>query len=968
MAFWKNVSSQKAVFRALDSAGNVLTGDAANQTALISEDAAEFAATNDANPTEIALSGTGDDSAFYVYDLTQAETNNDLMIVIPSSSTAGVTFDPPYLVVYPTEMIVDDGTATFDRTTDSLQAIRDNSATLAAIRAGLVLQETTIATLASQTSFTLTAGSPDNSTYVNCTIVVEDASTAAQKAVGIVSAYTGSTKTITLKFDPGIFTMAVTDKIYILGEGSLKSTAQNRQLDVTATGAAGIDWANVENQTTAVDLSATDIQLCDTITTYTGDTVQTGDNFARLGAPAGASVSADIAAVKVDTTAILVDTSTTLDTKLNTIDDFLDTEIAAITAAVITNAAGADIAADIIALKAETVLIVADTGELQTDWVNGGRLDLIVDAILLDTGTTLDAKLDTIDNFLDTEIAAITAAVITNAAGADVAADIIALKAETVLILADTAVIGALGAGLSNIPWNSSWDAEVQSEVDDALIAKGLDHLVFVSVTGTDIADNSVIARLASKSATADWDSFNNTTDSLEAIEDGMGTAGPTAAVIADAIWDEAQADHVAAGSFGITATEIADVLTDTGTTLDTKLNTIDDFLDTEIAAITAAVITNATGADIAADIIALKAETVLIVADTGELQTDWVDGGRLDLIVDAILVDTGTTLDGKLDTIDDFLDTEIAAITAAVITNAAGADVAADIIAMKAETVLIVADTNELQTDWVDGGRLDLIIDAVLVDTAEIGVAGVGLSNIPWNSSWDAEVQSEVDDALIAKGLDHLVFTSVVGADVADNSIIAYIASKSATADWDTFDNDSDSLEGISDGGGVGGASAAQVWSYSSRVLTQTLAQIAAIIAGAKVTIHRGDTLVLPFPGLGDITGRSKIWFTVKEKRGDPADTAALIQVFETVGTGDVDGLLFINGAAAATIGNGSIVVDDAVAGDITITIAAVEVAKLVASNQRVYDVQMVTTGGVVTTLQLGDCVIAEDVSRVTS
>ncbi len=42
--------------------------------------------------------------------------------------------------------------------------------------------------------------------------------------------------------------------------------------------------------------------------------------------------------------------------------------------------------------------------------------------------------------------------------------------------------------------------------------------------------------------------------------------------------------------------------------------------------------------------------------------------------------------------------------IQAAVITNAAGADVAADIIAMKAETVLIVADTNELQADDVPG------------------------------------------------------------------------------------------------------------------------------------------------------------------------------------------------------------------------------------------------------------------------
>ena len=37
-------------------------------------------------------------------------------------------------------------------------------------------------------------------------------------------------------------------------------------------------------------------------------TSQTGDSFARLGAPAGASVGADLAAVKVDTAAVKVQT------------------------------------------------------------------------------------------------------------------------------------------------------------------------------------------------------------------------------------------------------------------------------------------------------------------------------------------------------------------------------------------------------------------------------------------------------------------------------------------------------------------------------------------------------------------------------------------------------------------------------------------------------------------------------------
>ena len=80
-----------------------------------------------------------------------------------------------------------------------------------------------------------------------------------------------------------------------------------------------------------------------TVTTLTGHTAQTGDAFARLGAPAGASVSADVAAVKAETASILTDTAeigaagaglTALATQasVNTIDDFLDTEVAAIKA------------------------------------------------------------------------------------------------------------------------------------------------------------------------------------------------------------------------------------------------------------------------------------------------------------------------------------------------------------------------------------------------------------------------------------------------------------------------------------------------------------------------------------------------------------------------------------------------------------------------------------------------------------
>lgn len=68
-------------------------------------------------------------------------------------------------------------------------------------------------------------------------------------------------------------------------------------------------------------------------TSHVAGTAQTaGDIFARLGAPAGASMSADIAAVKTQTAAIETDTGTDLPATLATIAGYIDTEVAAIKA------------------------------------------------------------------------------------------------------------------------------------------------------------------------------------------------------------------------------------------------------------------------------------------------------------------------------------------------------------------------------------------------------------------------------------------------------------------------------------------------------------------------------------------------------------------------------------------------------------------------------------------------------------
>ncbi len=110
--------------------------------------------------------------------------------------------------------------ATFAEGTDSLEAIRDRGDAAWTTGAGgsnpFVLQNTTIATLASQTSFTLTAGSPDDAAYRNMLIVIEASATPTQKAVGVISAYAGGTLTVTLREDPGVFSMAVGDTVDVL--------------------------------------------------------------------------------------------------------------------------------------------------------------------------------------------------------------------------------------------------------------------------------------------------------------------------------------------------------------------------------------------------------------------------------------------------------------------------------------------------------------------------------------------------------------------------------------------------------------------------------------------------------------------------------------------------------------------------------------------------------------------------------
>ena len=82
-------------------------------------------------------------------------------------------------------------------------------------------------------------------------------------------------------------------------------------------------------------------------------------------------------------------------------------------------------------------------------------------------------------------------------------------------------------------------------------------------------------------------------------------------------------------------------------------------------------------------------------------------------------------------------------------------------------------------------------------------------------------------------------------------------------------------------------------------------------------VSVYQYNTWEFSLTDLGDVSGRTMLWFTAKEdiERAD-ASQWTILQIEETAG------LLYIGGEAASNPALGSITVTDAVAGDITVKV----------------------------------------------
>jgi hypothetical protein len=198
-------------------------------------------------------------------------------------------------------------------------------------------------------------------------------------------------------------------------------------------------------------------------------------------------------------------------------------------------------------------------------------VDANVDAILVDTGTTIPATIATVDTVVDS-ILVDTAEIGVAGAGLTALATAAALTTvDTVVdsILVDTAVIGALGAGLTALASQASVDA-----LNDV-----------------------------------------------------------TAAAVAVATWDAVQSSHVGAGTFGEIATETAAILVDTNELqaddVPTLIATLDAVVDT-VKADTAAILVDTavigsggaglTALATAAALATVDANVDAILVDTAEI------------------------------------------------------------------------------------------------------------------------------------------------------------------------------------------------------------------------------------------------------------------------------------------------------------------------------------------------------------
>ena len=112
----------------------------------------------------------------------------------------------------------------------------------------------------------------------------------------------------------------------------------------------------------------------------------------------------------------------------------------------------------------------------------------------------------------------------------------------------------------------------------------------------------------------------------------------------------------------------------------------------------------------------------------------------------------------------------------------------------------------------------------------------------------------------------------------------------------------------------------AAAVWSNPVRTLTTPGSSTTTPAEGDPLSVVRGTSWSISLTGLGDLTGRTRLYFAIKRKLSSP-DAHAILLVQD-----DAEGLLVFAGSVPIDAANGTITIDDEELGNITVTVKAAE------------------------------------------
>lgn len=384
-------------------------------------------------------------------------------------------------------------------------------------------------------------------------------------------------------------------------------------LDVTATGAAGIDWGNVENKTTVNALTNTSIittQQVDVNTIKTNPVVNAG----TVTFPTGATLASttNITAGTITTTTNLTNAPTAGDFTA-TMKTSIGTAVAASAVASVTGNVGGNVTGSVGSVASGGITatsIAADAigaSELAADAVTEiatGVWDRLTSALttvgsagklLVDNlNATVSSRasqttLDTLDDFVDTEVAAIktkTDFLPSATAGSAGGLFIAGTNAATTITTALTTTItgnltGSVGSvtGLTaanlDVAVSSRASQTTLDTLDDfvdtevAAIKAKTDQLTFGTanrvdaqvygieagaITATAVATGAIDADALAADAVNEivdqvWRETLSDHDTVvgstaEALAGAGGGSAPTAAQVADAVWRELIADH----------------------------------------------------------------------------------------------------------------------------------------------------------------------------------------------------------------------------------------------------------------------------------------------------------------------------------------------------------------------------------------------------------------------------------------